>query len=96
MGLFAYNNSSCTLEECTLERVMDYCVYVGNNACVRLQKCSLQHGPLGVMMEHSAAVMIRESALFKLSRGAIGIGKQVGVPKRDLPTSVLNFRTLDM
>jgi hypothetical protein len=37
----------------------------------------MRNSPVGIVLEHSGAALIRECILSKLSRGAIRIGKQV-------------------
>lgn len=77
VGVFAYNNSVCSLYDCTLELLQDHCIYVGNNACVRLHSCVLRECALGLMIEHSGAAMVRGSRLESLTKGALSIGRQV-------------------
>jgi hypothetical protein len=71
VGLFAYNNSCCCLDGCTIRGPAEQCVYVGSNAVVRLEKCTLQgddrpgarEAGLGVFVEHSGSALLRECDL---------------------------------
>lgn len=71
VGVFAYNNSCCCLEECVIRGPADHCVYVGNNAVVKLERCTLEgeeragagQGGLGMLVEHSGSALLRECEL---------------------------------